>query len=849
MRRDIPLLAWTLTLALTLCGAMRALGQTAIDVPAASTAPTAPEDEFDLDFLNPGLTDKKDRKTIQTIGLAPPGLFTVAVEVNAVNKGSMNIKFVRRSRQENANPCFTAKDINTFQFTTELLSEEAKAMVNGKAPPVSKIAEGASCLPIEAIIQEAFYEYDRGELILKITVPQAALQKQKADRFAPQEFSDGENAGFVNYYANAYHSEGQDQGKSSQFLDLKSGFNIESWQLRQQSIFSATDGEALQRIDGGLSARKVFRDWKTGVLIGKISSQTPLIPGLPVAGLSIYSDEGLMPPEERMYNPSIKGYARSNARIQARQNGLLFLERNVPPGPFDIDELRPPSSNGDIQVTVTEADGSQQVFITPYANTVGRMNPGSSRYLVNLGSYDSGAGVKQTVLQASLRYGLSEKFTGALDFLLADRYQSYASQFDWENMLGSQLFNINVARYAAAGNRPTYSLMYQDRFKPLQNIMLSYSLSARTEDYRDPAQGLQYAQIVQSVLVSNKITQALSASLDLGSWGSLGLAHSVQSYWASEQSTSSTQLSYGKSVFGVNLNANLSASNGNNGSNSSAQSVSAYLGIYMPISLGPGRASVNGSINTQANAITSKNIYFQNNWDNGVGYGLGLSGNSDSTVASGNVQIAHDWGNASASISQSSLGARQLGLGNNGSLVFHRGGLIAGPPLGETFGIIEVPDGAGARVHGQNSKVGASGFGVASYLSPYTNNTVQLTLDDASLDLDIGSPTQNIAPMAGAIVRLKYDANRGIPLLVDLRPARIKSIPIGAEVIDEENNIVGMVGQGSRALLRVKKVQGELTVAWGDGAKDQCRAAYQITPADKPNAAGLIKFILPCIAP
>ena len=106
MRRDIPLLAWALTLALTLFGAMRALGQTAEDAPAASKAPAAPEDEFDLDFLNPGLTDKKDSKTIQTIGLAPPGLFTVAVEVNAVNKGSMNIKFVRRSRQENAKPCF-----------------------------------------------------------------------------------------------------------------------------------------------------------------------------------------------------------------------------------------------------------------------------------------------------------------------------------------------------------------------------------------------------------------------------------------------------------------------------------------------------------------------------------------------------------------------------------------------------------------------------------------------------------------------------------------------------------------------------------------------------------------------
>jgi outer membrane usher protein len=190
-----------------------------------------------------------------------------------------------------------------------------------------------------------------------------------------------------------------------------------------------------------------------------------------------------------------------------------------------------------------------------------------------------------------------------------------------------------------------------------------------------------------------------------------------------------------------------------------------------------------------------------------------------------------------------------LGFGNTGALVFQRGGVIAAPPLGETFGIVEVPGGAGARVLGQKSKLGGGGYGVAPYLSPYSSNAVELNLDEAPLDLEITSPTQSVVPMAGAIVRLKYEAYTGLPLLIDFRPVQIKNIPIGAEVTDDQNNNVGMVGQGARAILRVKKPEGTLMISWGDSAKEKCLARYQVSSHDKPNAAGLIKFVLTCVAP
>ena len=807
--------------------------ETATRTPERAAGQRGLEDEFDLDFLNPAVADKAEAAALVSAGRVPSGRFAVALEINDASVGSMNIQFVRRARDENAQPCFSTKDIQAFKLRPEFLTEAATAL-------------GPGCLPIGAIVEQASYTYDRDDLRLKITVPQAALQKVTQERASPASFVDGEDAGFVNYYFNSYQTYGQGAGTSSQFLDLKSGLNWQTWQLRQQSLFAASDGGGLTQINGDLSVRKVFRAWKMAAAFGNISSQTPLISGVSMQGLSINSEEGLMPPQEKIYNPAIRGFARSNARIQARQNGILFLEKNVPPGPFEFDALNPPASTGDIQVTVTEADGSQQFFVMPYASSWGKLRPGAFRYLVNYGFYGYQTDAQQAVLQASFRYGLWDNFTGALDVFWSERYQSYATQFDFENMVGAQLLQVNMARYAANHNEATWSLRYQDRLAVTKFASLSYSLSAATEKYLEAAQALSYAAADPKASVGAKLSQALSAGVDLGAWGALGLTHSVQSSGSSVGASQSTYLSYGKTWGRASLSVSLSRSTGNGLGGDAGANTALYLGLNLPISIGPGNANLSSSWSQQSNAASTRNINYQNTLDDGLTYGVGVSDSNAHNVASANVQVAHDWGFANASASQSSRGEGQWGFGNNGALIFHRAGVLAAPPVGDTFAIVEVSDGAGARVQGQSARIGSQGFGVAQYLSPYTDNTVQISLDGAPLELEIATPVQNVAPMAGAIVALKYASSTGRPLLVDFQPLAVKKIPLGAEVSDEDGDVVGMVGQGARALLRVRKPKGLLKIAWGPQADEQCQARYEIQSQDKPNAAGLIKFLLKC---
>jgi len=241
----------------------RAIAQeTATRTPERAAGQRGLEDEFDLDFLNPAVADKAEAAALVSAGRVPPGRFAVALEINDASVGSMNIQFVRRAREENAQPCFSTKDIQAFKLRPEFLTEAATTL-------------GPGCLPIGVIVEQASYTYDRDDLRLKITVPQAALQKVSQERASPASFVDGEDAGFVNYYFNSYQTYGQGAGTSSQFLDLKSGLNWQTWQLRQQSLFAASDGGGVTQINGDLSVRKVFRPWKMAAASGTSAAKPP----------------------------------------------------------------------------------------------------------------------------------------------------------------------------------------------------------------------------------------------------------------------------------------------------------------------------------------------------------------------------------------------------------------------------------------------------------------------------------------------------------------------------------------------------------------------------------------------
>jgi outer membrane usher protein len=56
--------------------------------------------------------------------------------------------------------------------------------------------------------------------------------------------------------------------------------------------------------------------------------------------------------------PRLFAAPHSNALVVVRQNGYVIYQNTVAPGAFEINDLYPTGSSGDLQVTVKETDGS-----------------------------------------------------------------------------------------------------------------------------------------------------------------------------------------------------------------------------------------------------------------------------------------------------------------------------------------------------------------------------------------------------------------------------------------------------------------------------------------------------------
>ncbi|WP_273802715.1 fimbria/pilus outer membrane usher protein, partial [Proteus vulgaris] len=78
----------------------------------------------------------------------------------------------------------------------------------------------------------------------------------------------------------------------------------------------------------------------------------------------------------------IRGIARGTADVSIKQNGYEIYRNTFPPGPFIINDLYAAGNSGDLNVTITEADGSVQSFTVPYSSVPLLQREGHTEYAV-----------------------------------------------------------------------------------------------------------------------------------------------------------------------------------------------------------------------------------------------------------------------------------------------------------------------------------------------------------------------------------------------------------------------------------------------------------------------------------
>ncbi|MDO1528618.1 fimbria/pilus outer membrane usher protein [Fulvimonas sp. R45] len=882
-----PHALWQRPLAVLIAGA---LGATSFAAAAAdATAAVEPaEASFNSAFLMGG-TRHVDLSRFERGNPVQPGVYPVDVYVNGDRVGNEDVRFRGDGARGGAHPCFDTAQLQRYGVDTSRLA--------------GATARQGNCRRIEQWIPDATASYDGSQLRLDLGVPQAAMRRRARGYVAPRYWDRGVTAGILGYAFNAFRmrsdagdvtgdgrvfapdgstvatgaaipagstldgmaippgsvfgADGRVIGpdgtplappvhgrrvvQDSAYLGLNAGLNIGDWQFRHDSSLTWQSGGGRHWQDIATYAQRNFPGIRSQLTVGESSTSGEIFDTVSFRGVRLASDDRMLPDSLRGYAPVVRGVAASNARVEIRQNGYLIYQTTVAPGPFEIDDLYPTGYGGDLQVTVTEADGSRHRFAVPYSSVAQLLRPGIGRYGVTVGQVrDTYLHGHPYLLQGTYQRGLTNLVTGYGGVVFSQGYGAVLAGAAFNTRAGAFALDLTHAHTQLPGQGGSAGQSLKLGYsKFLAGTGTNFSVAAyrySTAGYL----GLQDALLSRDLDRRGLGTQAirrqrsrfeLTLNQTLGGAGALYITGSLAHYWNAPGADIQYQAGYTNHVGSLSYTLSGSRTRDALGRRETRY----FLNFSLPLGHEAHAPSLNGLFahSDRGYGTSQLGVSGSAGRDDEFSYGATAS---DDTRSGGsgavNAQYRSPYSTLSASYAQGS-GYRQASVGANGALVVHAGGVTFSPQQGETMALVEAKGAKGARVTNYAGvRVDGNGYALVPYLIPYRYNTVQLDPEGTATDVQLQSTSQQVAPYAGAVVKVVFHTDQGRSALIEARDAHGGPLPFGADVLDEQGQDVGVVGQASRLFLRGLADRGSLRVKWGDQPGQQCRIDYALPPRD-----------------
>ncbi len=810
---------------------------------------------FNPAFFGSGAEEAVDLSRFANANVLPPGTYLLDIYVNQAWKGRHELRVL--SEGEGAaviqRYCFKPEHVGTFGIELANLPDPQAAR--------QSIMDNEACVELDRLVPQAQVEVDLSELRAQLSIPQAYLGRQARGHVDPRDWDAGVTAGFIGYNASGYRSHSGGVGSNQLSLGLNNGLNIGEWRLRSNGYYnrSSQDGGPTRSHYSNAStyAQRDLTGLRSQLTVGDYYTPGELFESVPFRGVQISSDDRMLPDSQRGFAPVIRGVAETNAKVTVRQGQSVLYEATVAPGPFSIDDLYDSGYSGDIEVTVTEADGRQRSFVVPYASVAQLLRPGVSRFSVTAGEYrDRSLDASPKFVMGTYQRGVTNAFTGYLGSIVAEKYMAAQGGVAISTGLGAVAFDVtrsHVAERPVADSAPRSGQSYRVTYsKLLDSTQTNFTLAA----YRFSSEGyLEFGDYAQSVgnpdsrLYRQRSRLQANISQPLGSnFGSLYLSGSAQNYWnAGQRSDMTFQAGYSNGFNWGTMSTSAGRTRMGSGyENQYLLSFSVPLGRDVRSPFLSSSVSQSGKrSNTQASLSGVAGERSQMNYSL---YGSRSSDQGDrSSNAGGSVHYFAPAASLNASYSEGT-GYRQQSVGIGGSLVAHPGGINFTQSQSETFAVVEAKGAEGAYVsNDMNSRVGSNGYAVVGGLAPYRHNQVAIDPIGTLRNVELQITEQAVAPRHGAVVMLSYPTITGVPVLLRILREDGQIAPLGSDVIDAQGVSLAMVGQGGRAFLRGLPREGVLIVRWGEGPDKACRVDYQL-PEQDPDDPSYQQVEVRCVA-
>ncbi|ALR75492.1 fimbrial assembly protein [[Enterobacter] lignolyticus] len=801
-----------------------------------------------------------------------PGRYDVSVYINNQPISSLKIEFIEVEKNRNAQPCISASTLLQLHIRQpESIADNAVLQKREKA--------SLDCLNMAVAIPQSSISYDSSEQRLDITVPQIWVQKIYANYVDPSLWDEGINAAMLSYTLNGWRSETPGQTTETSYAGLMGGVNLWGWHFRSHGNYSwdKDKGGSFDFQDKYL--QRDITPLRSQLVLGETNTTGETFDSVGIRGVRLYSESRMLPPTLSSYSPIIRGVANSNAKVTITQNGYKIYETTVPPGPFSIDDLSPAGYGADLEVTITEADGSRHSFTQAYSSVIQMMRPGVGKWDISAGEVNKDElRDKPNLIQGTYYYGLSNTFTGYTGLQVTNNgYRAGLLGIGMNTALGAFSFDVTQSHTEIPNDKTyegqSYRVSWNKYFAPTETSLNIAAYRYSTEDYLGLNDALTlidsanhpkeegYQGIGSYGRMKNQFSISLNQSLkdDDKDYGSFYLNGMWTDYWVTNDSQSSFAFGYSNSLgwasYSVSLQRTYDEDNNKDDS--------LYLSITIPLDKLLGRDSQQGgfkTLNTSVNSDLKGSTQFNasaigysqdNRWNYSVNTAYNAMKDADSQKTIGSfVSYESPWGTFSGSASASNDHSRQYGISTDGGFVLHSHGLTFSNDSftdSDTLALVDAPGAKGARINFGNSTIDRFGYGVSSTLSPYRENTVSLNVDDLDNDVELKSTSTVAIPRQGSIIFSHFDTDTGRSAILSLVRSDNKPVPFASDVTDTSGLSLGTVGQGSQAFIRGIADNGDLIVSWYEkNTRQQCRIHYQVPSSPVMAGKTIVLNAVPC---
>ena len=787
------------------------------------------EEQFNTSFLQ-GAAAAVDLHSLLASSSVLPGNYRVDLYGNDTLVGRRDIDFRHNTGSGKIEACLTLEMVQ--QLGVDIAKLQASGKLDGNDPN--------ACIDLPALIKGASVRYDVPRLRLLVSVPQSAMERGRRGYVDPALWDAGVSAAFINYQLSSNRNSTEGQNTLSNNLGLRNGINLGGWRLRNESNFnSSTDRPSTFKSNRSYLQHDVTA-LKGQFSAGDIFSDADLFDSVRYRGVKLGSDDGMRADSERGYAPIIRGIAQTSATVEIRQNNYILYTANVPPGPFEISDIYPSGSNGDLEVTVIEADGRRRVTVQAFSSLPIMVREGQLKYSLSAGQYNSNSDGQQSpqFVSSTLAYGISSNLSGILGVQASQDFQAMSVGMGRNTPIGAVSLDMTHSASRTFGQAVTGNSLRALYAKTFTGTDTSFTLAAyrySTEGYRTLTEHVEELSSDGQPRIGNSKTRTdLTVNQSLGrnqQYGSLYVNASDQRYWSrgGSQSLSAGYSNYWGEV-SYNIGATYSKDVGNTGPSNNDTLVN--LSLSFPLGSTPRAPRAFVSASTQKDNNTAQvgiNGYLTENSDTYYSLQGGNSSTGGST-GSANLSTRTSMMDVSASYSQG-RGYNSQSLNMAGSVVGHGGGINLGQTVGETFALVQVEGVTGVKIGSfSGAKTGSNGYAVVPNAQPYRVNWINLDTRDLGGDIEIDNATQQVVPRRGAVVLARYTSKTGRRVQFALFDAKQQPIPFGASLEDTAGKQMAISDPNGKALALVEQDTGTVVIKWGE---QQCQANYALGERNK----------------